>query len=87
MRGNFELEQSQYPVAVAHVGLNDIQVVNLTTSQVHLRETKQADLVGRKEQVKRLNELAAKLNREIRQQTAAAADIKLVNPDEEVALA
>ena len=73
MRGNFELEESQYPVAVAHVGLNDIQVVDLTTSHVHLRETKQEDLVGRKEQVKRLEAHAAKLNREIREATQARA--------------
>lgn len=71
MRGNFEVETSQYPVAVTHVGLNDIQVVDLTTSHVHLRETKQEDLVGRKEQIKRLEAFAAKINREIREATNA----------------
>lgn len=71
MRGNFEVETSQYPVAVAHVGLNDIQVVNLVTSEVHTRETKLENLVGRKEQTARLEAQANALNREIRNPTKA----------------
>lgn len=73
MRGNFEVETSQYPVAVAHVGLNDIQVVNLVTSEVHTRETKLENLVGRKEQTTRLEAQANALNREIRETKQARA--------------
>lgn len=73
MRGNFEVETSQYPVAVTHVGLNDLQVVNLVTSEVHARETKLGGLVERKEQLARLEAQAHSLNREIRAATQARA--------------